>query len=102
MFIFDPTNMLLSLLIGFSFVRAVVACAVLERTSGFELSSETTPSRYFRLVTVPSSCPFTLISLRFSIEVTLFFEGSFNFGSHNIVPGVPQEAGRNVSIVAHS
>ena len=35
-FAFDPRNMLLSLHIGFSFVSAAVACAMLERTSGFE------------------------------------------------------------------
>ena len=41
-FTFDPKDMLLSLQIGFSFVRAAVACAILERTSGLEPSSETT------------------------------------------------------------
>ena len=41
-FTFDPRDMLLSLLMGFSFVRAAVACAILERTSDLEPSSETT------------------------------------------------------------
>ena len=31
-FTFDPRDMLLSLQMGFSFVRAAVACAILERT----------------------------------------------------------------------
>ena len=62
-FTFDPRDMLLSLQMGFSFVRAAVACSVLERTSGFELSSETSASRYLKLVTVPNFCPFTFISL---------------------------------------
>ena len=62
-FTFDPRDMLLSLQMGFSFVRAAVACAILERTSGLEPSSETTAPRYFKLVTVPNFCPFTFISL---------------------------------------
>ena len=40
-FTFDPRDMLLSPQIGFSFVRYEVACAILERTSGLEPSSET-------------------------------------------------------------
>ena len=39
-FTFDPRDMLLSLQMGFRFVRAAVACAILERTSGLEPSSE--------------------------------------------------------------
>ena len=62
-FTFDPRDMLLSLQMGFSFVRAVVACAILERTSGLEPSSETTAPRYLKLVTVPNFCPFTFIYL---------------------------------------
>ena len=62
-FTFDPRDMLLSLQIGFSFVRAAVACAILERTSGLEPSSETTAPRYLKLVTVPNFFPFTFISL---------------------------------------
>ena len=62
-FTFDPKDMLLSLQMGFSFVRAVVACAILERTSVLEQSSETTAPRYLKLVTVPNFCPFTFISL---------------------------------------
>ena len=62
-FIFDPRDMLLSLQMGVSFVRAAVACAILERISGLEPSSETTAPRYLKLVTVPNFCPFTFISL---------------------------------------
>ena len=62
-FTFDPRDMLLSLQMGFSFVRAAVACAILERTSGLEPSSETTAPRYLKLVTVPNFCHFTFISL---------------------------------------
>ena len=49
-FTFDPRDMLLSLQMGFSFVRAAVACAILERTSGLEPSSDTTAPRYLKLV----------------------------------------------------
>ena len=54
--------MLLSLLIGFSCVRAAVDCTIRERTSGFEPSSETNALRYLKLVMVPSFGSFTLIS----------------------------------------
>ena len=60
---FDPRDMLLSLQLGFSFVRAAVACAILERTSGLEPSSETTAPRHLKLVTEPNFCSFTFISL---------------------------------------
>ena len=59
-FTFDLRDMLLSLQKGFSFVRAVVACAILERTSGLEPSSETTAPRYLKLVTVPFFLSFYL------------------------------------------
>ena len=39
-FTFDPRDMLLSLQMGFSFVRAAVACAILERISALEPLSE--------------------------------------------------------------
>ena len=55
--------MLLSLHIGFSFVRAAVAYILLERTSDFKPSSETIAPRYLELVTVPSFRPLTLTSL---------------------------------------
>ena len=53
-FIYDPRDMLLSLQMGFGFVRAAVACAILERTSGFEPSSERIAPRYLKLVSVLS------------------------------------------------
>ena len=62
-FTFDPRDMLLSLQMGFSFVRAAVACAILERTSGLEPSSETTTPSYLKLVTVPNASPYTFISI---------------------------------------
>ena len=62
-FTFDPRDMLLSLQMGVSFVRAAVACAILERTSDLEPSSETTAPRYLKLVTMPNFYPFTFISL---------------------------------------
>ena len=60
-FTFGPRDMLSRM--GFSFVRAAVACAILERTSGLEPSSETTAPRYLKLVTVSKFCPVTFISL---------------------------------------
>ena len=45
-FTFEPRDMLLSLQMGFSVVRAAVACAILERASGLGPSSETTAPRY--------------------------------------------------------
>ena len=59
-FAFDPRDMLLSLQIGFSFVRAAVACALFERISGLEAASETTALSYMKLVTVDSFCSFYL------------------------------------------
>ena len=37
-----------------------MACAILERTSGLEPSSETTAPRYLKLITVPNFCPVPL------------------------------------------
>ena len=69
-FTFYSRDMLLSLQMGFSFVRAAVACAIFERTSGLEHSSETTAPRHLMLVTVPNLCPFTFIS--FWMPLALF------------------------------
>ena len=44
-FTFDPRDMLLSFQMGFSFVRATVACSVLKRVSGLEPTSELTAHR---------------------------------------------------------
>ena len=59
----SPLIQEMSLQMDFSFVRAAVACSILERTSGLEPSSETTAPGYLKLVTVPNFCPFTFISL---------------------------------------
>ena len=45
-FTFDPRDILLSLQMGFSFVKAAVACAILVRTSGLEPLPETTAPWY--------------------------------------------------------
>ena len=55
--------MVLSFYIGFSFIRIAVTCAILERISGFEPSSEMIAVRYLKLVIIPSFYSFTLISL---------------------------------------
>ena len=49
-FTLDLRDMLLSLQTDFSFVRAAVACAVLERTSGNEPLYETTAPRYLNFL----------------------------------------------------
>ena len=61
--IFELREMLLSFQTGFNLVNVAVVCAVLESISGFEPSSDTTESRYLKLVSVSSFRPFTLISL---------------------------------------
>ena len=68
-FTFDPRE--LSLHIGFSFVRAVVVCTILESTSGFQSSSETIAPRYLKLVTIPSFCPLIMISLWISVSLSV-------------------------------
>ena len=60
-FTFDARDMLLSLQVGFSVVRAAVAPAILEVLSGLKSSSETTAPRYLKLVTVPRFCLFTFV-----------------------------------------
>ena len=69
-FTFDPRDMLLSLKIGFSFVRAAVAWAIFERIYGFKASSEISAPMYLKLLIVHSSCLFALISL--SVPLALF------------------------------
>ena len=48
---------------GFSLVNAAVVCVILESISGLEPSSVITEPRYWKLVTVSSFCPSTLISV---------------------------------------
>ena len=61
--ILDMREVLLSFQIGFNVVNATFVCAILESISGLEPLSDTTKPRYFKLVTVSSFCPFTLISV---------------------------------------
>ena len=46
-----------------------MACAILERTSGLEPSSETTAQRYLKPVIVPNFCSFTFISIWVSLAL---------------------------------
>ena len=62
-FTFEPRERFITLQMGFSFVRAVAACAILERISCLEPSSETTASKYLKLVTVPSLAASALLPL---------------------------------------
>ena len=57
---------------GFSFVGAAVASAILENTSGLEPSSETTAPMCLKFVTVPSFCRFTLIYLWMPLALFVF------------------------------
>ena len=61
--ILELRKLLLSIQTGFSLVNAAIVCAILESISGLEPSSVITESRYLKLVTVSSFCPFTLISV---------------------------------------
>ena len=56
-------EILLSIQTGFSLVNAAVVCVILESISGLEPSSVINQPGYFKLVTVSSLCPFTLISV---------------------------------------
>ena len=60
-FTFDPRDILLSLQMGFSFVRAAVVCAILERISGLKPLSKTTVTRY--LFKYPASAFYLYLSL---------------------------------------
>jgi len=53
----------LSFQTGLSFVRAAVVCAILERISGFDPSSDMSDPRYLKLLTVASFSPLTLMSV---------------------------------------
>ena len=68
--ILELREILLSFQTGFSLVNAAVVRAILESISGLEPSSIITEHRYLKLVTVSSFCPFTLISVLFSVVVT--------------------------------
>ena len=99
-FTFDSREMLQSLQMGFSFVKAALACSILERNSGLKPSSEITGPRYLMIVTVPSFCSFTFTFFWMPLAlfiITLVFCCCFYF--HNDVLQVAQ---RSVSIVAHT
>ena len=68
-FTFDPRDMLLSLQMGFSFVTTAMACAILEKISGLEPSSETTAPRYLKILTVLIFCTFTFSSSWMSFDL---------------------------------
>ena len=59
----ELSEILLSIQTGFSLVNAAVVYAILESISGLEPSSVITESRYLKLVTVSSFCPFTWMSV---------------------------------------
>ena len=61
--ILELTEILLPLQTGFILVNAAIVCAILVSISGVGSSSVITEPRYFKLVTVSSFCPFTLISV---------------------------------------
>ena len=92
-FTFDSRDTLLSLQIGFSFIRAAVACGILERISGLEPSSETTAPRFLKHFMVPYFCPFIfislwmplalfIISLVFSALISILHEPSLFFSNY--------------------
>ena len=77
--ILELREILLSIQTGFSRVNAAVVCAILESISGLEPSSIITESRYVKLVTVSSFCPFTLISVLMTLAlfvISLVFLGT--------------------------
>ena len=61
--ILEMREILLSFQTDFNLVSAAVVCAILESISGLEPSSIITEPRYFKLDTVSSFCPVTLISV---------------------------------------
>ena len=95
----DPRDMFLLLQIGFSFGKAAVACAILERTFGLEPSFATTVLRYSKLYG-PIFCPFTLISLRMPLAqfvISLVFSALISilylcryFQLGFLIPALPQ------------
>ena len=76
-------EMFLSFESGFNLVNAAVVCAILKSLSGLEPSSVITKPRYLKLVTVPSFCPFTLISLLMPL---VLFEINLVFSALTSVP----------------
>ena len=62
-FTFDPRDTLLSLQMGFSFVRAAMACAILKRISVCSHHLNNCSKVFKTCYTVPNFRPFTFISL---------------------------------------
>ena len=62
-FIFDPKDTFVISPNGLQLCKSCSGCAIFERISGLEPSSETTAPRDLKIVTVTSFCPFTFISL---------------------------------------
>ena len=67
--------MLLSLHIGFSFIRAAVTCAILERISGFETSFKTLLRALYTLTLISLLMPLVLfvISLVYSEHIAILY-----------------------------
>ena len=61
--ILELREMLLSFQTGYNLLNADIVRDILESISGLEPSSVITEPRFLKLVTVPSFCPFTLISV---------------------------------------
>ena len=61
--ILELRKILMSFQTGFNLVNAAVICAILGSISDLEPSSVITETRYLKLVTVSSFCPFALISV---------------------------------------
>ena len=69
-FTFDPRDILISLQMSLSFVKAAVAFAVLERISGLEPSSETTAPWYLNALLFLA---LFVISLVFSALISILY-----------------------------
>ena len=74
-FTYDASDIFISLHIGVNFVRAAVACKILETASDFEPLTEAIAPRYFKFEVVPSFCSLTLISLRMTFALFIISWG---------------------------
>ena len=77
-FTFDPRDMLLCLQIGFSFVRAAMACAILGRISGLKPSSESIAPRYLKLAPVLRALMVVTMCLSVIIETIYILYHEFS------------------------
>ena len=69
-FTFEPEDMSLSVEIDVSFGRALVGCAIIEKTFAMELSSDTTSPKVFEIGCSSQPLSFTWIS--FNVSFPLF------------------------------